>query len=93
MLSEPSNISTTLLATKLDLLALSPSLSSHSESSSSVTTLSTQQAELRTLCEAAIISLPKEVAAFKSGSPNVLNKIVGHVMRASRGRADAHFTR
>lgn len=34
-------------------------------------------------------ALPDEVAAVRQGHKNVLNKIVGLVMRQSRGRADA----
>jgi aspartyl-tRNA(Asn)/glutamyl-tRNA(Gln) amidotransferase subunit B len=45
--------------------------------------------ELNTLCQAAITALPNEVAAVRAGNKNVVNKIVGRVMRESRGRADA----
>lgn len=45
--------------------------------------------ELHALCAAAVAAMPREVAALREGHTNVLNKLVGHVMRASRGRADA----
>ncbi|KAF9450937.1 Glutamyl-tRNA amidotransferase subunit B, mitochondrial [Macrolepiota fuliginosa MF-IS2] len=44
---------------------------------------------LTSLCENAIAAFPSVVAAAKKGNKNVLNKIVGAVMRESRGRADA----
>jgi aspartyl-tRNA(Asn)/glutamyl-tRNA(Gln) amidotransferase subunit B len=50
---------------------------------------SSPPSELYCLCESAISDLPSEVAALRAGNKNVLNKIVGHVMRKSRGRADA----
>jgi aspartyl-tRNA(Asn)/glutamyl-tRNA(Gln) amidotransferase subunit B len=40
-----------------------------------------------------MVALPDEVAAVKQGHKNVLNKIVGLVMRESRGRADARSVR
>jgi aspartyl-tRNA(Asn)/glutamyl-tRNA(Gln) amidotransferase subunit B len=82
MLSNPSSRRPQEIATELQLVALSstPSLATSSASPTS---------ELRTLCECAIADLPSEVAALRAGNKNVLNKIVGHVMRKSRGRADA----
>ena len=44
---------------------------------------------LHSLCLDAMAALPDEVAAVRQGHKNVLNKIVGLVMRQSRGRADA----
>ncbi len=44
--------------------------------------------ELYALCAAAVAAMPREVAALREGHTNVLNKLVGHVMRASRGRAE-----
>lgn len=44
-------------------------------------------------CKSAIKSLPTEASLIRSGNHNVLNKLVGHAMRASRGRADAHALR
>ncbi|KAF8165712.1 Glutamyl-tRNA amidotransferase subunit B, mitochondrial [Crassisporium funariophilum] len=49
--------------------------------------------DLRTFCESAISALPHEVSAVRTGKKNVLNKIVGHVMKESRGRADAKAVR
>ena len=83
MLSNPSSRRPQEIATELQLVALSSTSSLASTSSSSPTS------ELHTLCECAIADLPSEVAALRAGNKNVLNKIVGHVMRKSRGRADA----
>ncbi|KAF8208754.1 Glutamyl-tRNA amidotransferase B subunit [Mycena galopus ATCC 62051] len=41
------------------------------------------------LCAAAIAALPSEASAFRNGHKNVLNKILGWVMKESRGRADS----
>ncbi|TFL05988.1 Glutamyl-tRNA amidotransferase B subunit [Pterulicium gracile] len=49
--------------------------------------------ELTALCRDAIQSLPGEVAAVRKGNTNVLNKIVGKVMKESRGRVDAKKAR
>jgi aspartyl-tRNA(Asn)/glutamyl-tRNA(Gln) amidotransferase subunit B len=77
------------LANDMQLTALSntPDSSLHSALSSS------PPSELQSLCEAAIQALPSEVAAFRAGKKKVLNKIVGHVMKQSRGRADANIVR
>ncbi|KAL0950095.1 hypothetical protein HGRIS_010096 [Hohenbuehelia grisea] len=87
MLDNPSQTaSPTELAHKLDLIAMS-----HSSGSASATMVTPAKpaADLHALCVAAIEGLPSEAEAFRRGNKNVLNKIVGHVMRASRGRADA----
>jgi len=83
MLSNPSSRHPQEIAAELQLVALSSTPSLASISSSSPTS------ELYGLCESAIADLPSEVAALRAGNKNVLNKIVGHVMRKSRGRADA----
>ncbi|KAJ7211482.1 Glutamyl-tRNA amidotransferase subunit B, mitochondrial [Mycena haematopus] len=41
------------------------------------------------LCAAAIVALPSEAKAFRKGHRNVLNKLLGWVMKESRGRADS----
>ncbi|KAJ7505476.1 Glutamyl-tRNA amidotransferase subunit B, mitochondrial [Mycena galericulata] len=45
--------------------------------------------DVATLCSAAIAALPAEASAFRNGHKNVLNKILGRVMKDSRGRADS----
>ncbi|KAJ7644265.1 Glutamyl-tRNA amidotransferase subunit B, mitochondrial [Roridomyces roridus] len=45
--------------------------------------------ETAALCAAAIAALPNEAAAYRKGHENVLNKILGRVMKESRGRADS----
>ncbi|KJA29670.1 hypothetical protein HYPSUDRAFT_60527 [Hypholoma sublateritium FD-334 SS-4] len=71
-------------------LAHTPATSSASSSSPHLPTPQpTATPELHALCAAAVAALPREAAALRAGHTNVLNKLVGHVMRASRGRADA----
>ncbi|KAL0569801.1 hypothetical protein V5O48_012158 [Marasmius crinis-equi] len=41
----------------------------------------------------AIDALPSEVAAIRSGNKNVLNKLIGWVMRETKGKADVKKTR
>jgi aspartyl-tRNA(Asn)/glutamyl-tRNA(Gln) amidotransferase subunit B len=45
------------------------------------------------LCAQAIEALPTEVDSFRKGNINVLNRIVGRVMKDSRGRANAQAAR
>ena len=87
MLTNPSSHTPIQLAKELQLTALSSSPDSSSQLASS------PHSELQLLCEAAIQALPSEVAAFRAGNKNVLNKIVGYVMKLSRGRADAKVVR
>ena len=49
--------------------------------------------QLEALCAEAISALPEEVKAMRRGSKNVVNKLVGRVMKSSRGRADATVVR
>ena len=51
--------------------------------------LSEQSDSLEDLCHQAIKALPAEAAAIKKGNLNVLNKLVGMVMKSSRGTANA----
>ncbi|KAJ7175695.1 glutamyl-tRNA amidotransferase [Mycena filopes] len=52
-------------------------------------TTSSDEVDVGALCVAAIAALPSEAAAFRNGHKNVLNKILGWVMKESRGRADS----
>lgn len=88
MLDNPSTSSPKDIAVKLQLVALTFN-GPETTSSSSLAAIS----ELETLCRTAIADLPSEVEAFRSGNKNVLNKILGHVMKKSRGRADAKAVR
>ncbi|KAJ6512108.1 glutamyl-tRNA amidotransferase [Mycena vitilis] len=45
------------------------------------------------LCAAAVAALPSEASAYRKGHQNVLNKILGWVMKESRGRADSKQVR
>jgi len=78
MLTNPSTDSILKIVSDLDLLALSSSTSG----------LQTQDL-LVEICEKAVAELTAEVVAVKKGNKNVLNRIVGFVMKESRGRADA----
>ena len=49
--------------------------------------------ELKEWCLNAIEALPEQAEAARKGSANVLNRLVGHVMKVSRGRADAKSAR
>jgi aspartyl-tRNA(Asn)/glutamyl-tRNA(Gln) amidotransferase subunit B len=48
-------------------------------------------AELAALVDAAIAANPKAVADFQGGKEGALQAVVGHVMKATRGRADARL--
>ena len=89
MLTNPTSQTPTQLAKELQLTALSSTPDSSSQSASS----SSPHSELQLLCEAAIQALPSEVATLRAGNKNVLNRIVGYVMKQSRGRADAKGVR
>ncbi|KDR84118.1 hypothetical protein GALMADRAFT_111334 [Galerina marginata CBS 339.88] len=93
MLAKPSNRSPIEIVRELELIALTTSSPSTSKSFDSSSSPVSPISELEALCNSAIASLPSEVAALRSGNKNVLNKIVGHVMKKSRGRADATAVR
>ena len=46
-------------------------------------------ASLKTWCLQAIEALPEESQRVRKGNVNVINRLLGHVMKTSRGRADA----
>ncbi|TBU33054.1 Glutamyl-tRNA amidotransferase B subunit [Dichomitus squalens] len=50
-------------------------------------------ASLEKWCREAIAALPQQAEAVRQGNPNVVNKIMGHVMKASRGTAKAQDVR
>ena len=64
------------LAAELSLMAMSSSLADVA-------------ASLRHLCEDAIAALPQEADAVRKGKEKVIMRLVGHVMKESKGRADA----
>lgn len=49
--------------------------------------------DLYSFCEAAVQELPEEAELVRQGNPRVLMKLVGKVMKLSRGRADAQHVR
>lgn len=77
MLDHRTAVMPSKLAAELSLLALSGK----------------DDGSLERLCRDAMAAMPSEVAAVRGGNTNVLNKIVGRVMKASRGRADALATK
>jgi aspartyl-tRNA(Asn)/glutamyl-tRNA(Gln) amidotransferase subunit B len=79
MLDHSSEKSPTAVARELDLLS-TPSAGG-------------QQDDLTRWCSEAIAALPTEAQAVRDGNPKVLNKILGRVMKASGGRADAQAAR
>ncbi|TFY80516.1 hypothetical protein EWM64_g3504 [Hericium alpestre] len=48
---------------------------------------------LAELCQEAVIALPEDADAVRAGRVKALNKLVGRVMKSSRGRADAQAVR
>ncbi|KAI0797079.1 Glutamyl-tRNA-Gln amidotransferase B subunit [Abortiporus biennis] len=50
-------------------------------------------AALEEWCKAAIEGLPDEVKSYRNGNANVLNRLIGRVMKVSKGRANAKDTR
>jgi aspartyl-tRNA(Asn)/glutamyl-tRNA(Gln) amidotransferase subunit B len=49
--------------------------------------------KLEELCKAVIAKLPKEVESIKKGKVNVIMRLVGQVMKDSKGTADAKKAR
>ncbi|KAH6914684.1 glutamyl-tRNA amidotransferase [Coprinopsis sp. MPI-PUGE-AT-0042] len=88
LLSNPTGKSTKELAEELQLLAFTSS-PSPAQSASESNGSATQSNELDTLIQKAIEAMPAEVAAFKAGRKGVLNKVVGWIMKQSRGRVNA----
>lgn len=50
---------------------------------------STDNSSLATLCESAIDALPREAEAARKGNEKVVMRLVGWVMKESKGTADA----
>ncbi|KAK0485980.1 glutamyl-tRNA amidotransferase [Armillaria novae-zelandiae] len=55
--------------------------------------MSSSSDDLKSVCMRAVEALPDEVVALRAGHHNVVNKIVGWVMKETRGRADAKTVR
>jgi len=90
ILDNPSSASPIDIARELQLTAFKVP---HHPTTSNAQKSQHAASELLSLCEAAITTLPAEVDAVRNGNKNVLNKIVGKVMKDSRGRADARVAR
>ncbi|KAJ4467903.1 Glutamyl-tRNA amidotransferase B subunit [Lentinula edodes] len=80
MLVSPSDIPVRRLAEKMDVLS---SVDEHSNSSSN-------HDSLRDVCIRAIDALPSEIAAIQAGNENVMNKVIGWIMRQTKGKVDVN---
>jgi aspartyl-tRNA(Asn)/glutamyl-tRNA(Gln) amidotransferase subunit B len=49
--------------------------------------------DVRAWCTQAILDLPNEAASVRAGNARVIERIVGRVMKLSKGRADARTVR
>lgn len=49
--------------------------------------------QLEKLCSEAIETLPAAAHAVRKGNKNVINKLLGYVMKQSKGRIDANVIR
>ncbi|KAF9029019.1 Glutamyl-tRNA amidotransferase B subunit [Hymenopellis radicata] len=78
----PSSASLRQLAVDMNLVSMTKS--------SSQTGI---EPDLSEICRRVIDAMPSEVAALQAGHRNVVNKLVGGVMKETRGRADANTTR
>ncbi|KAG6844528.1 hypothetical protein H0H87_006184 [Tephrocybe sp. NHM501043] len=87
MLANPSQALPQQIATELQLTAFQASPGSMSNLTSPGS--SKFSSEIHVICADAIAAMPAEVNAVRKGNKNVLNKIVGRVMKDTRGRADA----
>lgn len=81
MLSNPSEQTTKHIAEQEQLLSVPPTAQASKGAP--------EASDVATLVQRAMEAMPNEVAALKAGHVGVMNKIVGRVMKDSRGRADA----
>lgn len=66
-----------------------PSLPSVLAREMSLLVINDGDASLRGWCMQAIDDLPEEAQRARDGNAKVINRLLGHVMKISRGRADA----
>ncbi|KIY73039.1 Glutamyl-tRNA amidotransferase B subunit [Cylindrobasidium torrendii FP15055 ss-10] len=71
-------------------LVAHPSSASVEQVARSLKLVEDQGDDLSAICQRVVEAMPKEVASFKSGNENVVNRLLGKVMKDTRGRADAH---
>jgi aspartyl-tRNA(Asn)/glutamyl-tRNA(Gln) amidotransferase subunit B len=82
LLVNPMEISSVKqLASNMDLLSFSSDQADNTSSS------------LDDICRQVIKALPSEAAAVRAGHRNVINKLVGRVMKETKGRAGAQTAR
>ncbi|KAJ6557310.1 Glutamyl-tRNA amidotransferase subunit B, mitochondrial [Mycena vulgaris] len=72
-----------------EMLAGPSSSQTPMERARSLSLLSQDGLNVDDLCAAAIAALPSEALAFRKGHKNVVNKMLGWVMKESRGKADS----
>ncbi|KAJ3748756.1 Glutamyl-tRNA amidotransferase B subunit [Lentinula detonsa] len=79
MLVSPSDLAVKQLAENMDLLSLADE---HSKR------LSGDDDSLRDVCKRSIEALPAEIAAIRAGKEKAINKVIGWIMRQTKGKAD-----
>ncbi|KAF5333549.1 hypothetical protein D9611_002729 [Ephemerocybe angulata] len=89
ILSNPNTKSTREVAEEQQLLSFPPTSPPPTSSTAGVTPEAENEGALDDVVLRAMAAMPKEVEALRAGRMGVMNKIVGWVMRESRGRADA----
>ncbi|KZV76023.1 Glutamyl-tRNA amidotransferase B subunit [Peniophora sp. CONT] len=83
------NAGKTLLRHLLD----HPSTTSATELAQSLSLIALKDSSLEQLCRDVVAAMPLEAQAVRDGNLNVLNKILGRVMKQSRGTANAQSAR
>ena len=66
-----------------------PSEDSATQLARSLSLLALKDNSLEELCQKVVAAMPAESQAVRDGNSNVLNKILGRVMKQSRGTANA----
>ncbi|KAF9071746.1 Glutamyl-tRNA amidotransferase B subunit [Rhodocollybia butyracea] len=87
MLISPSNTPVKQLAAEMDLLSsvlLNTNTASVSPNEDDI---------LHNVCVRAIAALPREIEAIRNGNDNVYNKVIGWIMRETKGKVDAKQTK
>ncbi|KAJ3724517.1 Glutamyl-tRNA amidotransferase B subunit [Lentinula raphanica] len=79
MLTAPSDVPVKLLAKQMDLL---------SPVAEQATISPTSDDTLRDICIRCIDALPAEIAALRAGNEKVMNRVIGWIMRHTKGKAD-----
>lgn len=70
-----------------------PSAASVTELALSLSLIALKNNSLEQLCRDVVAAMPSEAQAVRDGNLNVLNRILGRVMKQSRGTANAQSAR